>query len=81
MSMLNLKLNFVTSADSFFLLLLSHALHCIWLAETRSLILLSNYPCLHSVEVDSDPRAAYFRQAQFGMYVRMALLAVLLGAA
>jgi carbamoyl-phosphate synthase/aspartate carbamoyltransferase/dihydroorotase len=34
-----------------------------------------------SVEVDSDPRAAYFRQAQFGMYVRMALLAVLLGAA
>lgn len=34
-----------------------------------------------SVEVDSDPRAAYFRQAEFGMYVRMALLAVLLGVA
>lgn len=32
-----------------------------------------------SVEVDSDPRAAYFRQAEFGMYVRMALLAVLVG--
>ncbi len=26
------------------------------------------------VEVDSDPRAAYFRQAQNGLYVRMALL-------
>ena len=34
-----------------------------------------------SVAVDSDPRAAYFRQAEFGMYVRMALLAVLLGRA
>lgn len=31
-----------------------------------------------SVEVDSDPRAAYFRQAEFGMYVRMALLALIL---
>jgi aspartate carbamoyltransferase catalytic subunit len=27
-----------------------------------------------SMEVDSDPRAAYFRQAQNGLYVRMALL-------
>ncbi|CAH8486396.1 unnamed protein product [Dicrocoelium dendriticum] len=27
---------------------------------------------------DSDPRAAYFRQAEYGMYVRMALLATLL---
>ena len=32
-----------------------------------------------SVEVDSDPRAAYFRQAEYGMYVRMALLATVLG--
>ncbi|XP_043538142.1 CAD protein isoform X1 [Chiloscyllium plagiosum] len=32
-----------------------------------------------SVEVDSDPRAAYFRQAENGMYVRMALLATVLG--
>lgn len=32
-----------------------------------------------SVEVDSDPRAAYFRQAEYGMYVRMALLASVLG--
>eukprot|EP00092_Neocalanus_flemingeri_P024222 GFUD01026270.1.p1 GENE.GFUD01026270.1~~GFUD01026270.1.p1 ORF type:complete len:2226 (-),score=685.36 GFUD01026270.1:76-6753(-) len=32
-----------------------------------------------SPEVDSDPRAAYFRQAENGMYVRMALLAMVLG--
>ncbi|EFA81772.1 dihydroorotase [Heterostelium album PN500] len=32
-----------------------------------------------SVEVDSDPRAAYFRQMENGMYVRMALLASILG--
>ncbi|XP_018117662.1 CAD protein isoform X2 [Xenopus laevis] len=32
-----------------------------------------------SFEVDSDPRAAYFRQAENGMYIRMALLATVLG--
>lgn len=32
-----------------------------------------------SKEFDSDPRAAYFRQAEYGMYVRMALLALVLG--
>ena len=31
-----------------------------------------------SVEVDDDPRAAYFRQAQYGVYVRMALILTLL---
>lgn len=31
-----------------------------------------------SVEVDSDPRAVYFRQVQYGVYVRMALLLTLL---
>ena len=31
-----------------------------------------------SVEVDDDPRAAYFRQAQYGVYVRMALIMTLL---
>ena len=31
-----------------------------------------------SVEVDSDPRAAYFNQAQYGVYVRMALILTLL---
>jgi len=32
-----------------------------------------------SVEVDSDPRAMYFKQAKYGMYVRMALIMSLLG--
>ena len=31
-----------------------------------------------SVEVDKDPRAAYFKQAQYGVYVRMALIMKLL---
>ncbi len=31
-----------------------------------------------SVEVDTDPRAAYFKQAQYGVYVRMALILTLL---
>lgn len=31
-----------------------------------------------SVEVDDDPRAVYFRQAQYGVYVRMALIYTLL---
>jgi aspartate carbamoyltransferase catalytic subunit len=33
-----------------------------------------------AVEVDADPRAGYFKQAKYGMYVRMALLASILGA-
>jgi aspartate carbamoyltransferase len=34
-----------------------------------------------ATEVDDDPRAAYFRQMEYGMYVRMALLALVLGKA
>ena len=34
-----------------------------------------------SIDVDDDPRAAYFRQMEYGMYVRMALLALVLGKA
>lgn len=34
-----------------------------------------------AAEVDSDPRAAYFKQAQYGVYVRMALIATLLNLA
>lgn len=34
-----------------------------------------------TTEVDKDPRAAYFRQVQNGMYIRMALLAGVLGKA
>ena len=34
------------------------------------------FPCYRQIttDVDSDPRAAYFRQARNGLYVRMALL-------
>ena len=32
-----------------------------------------------SPEVDNDPRAVYFKQAKFGVYVRMALIITLLG--
>jgi aspartate carbamoyltransferase catalytic subunit len=32
-----------------------------------------------AIEVDDDPRAVYFKQAKYGMYVRMALIAKLLG--
>ncbi len=31
-----------------------------------------------SVEVDDDPRAVYFQQARYGVYVRMALILTLL---
>jgi aspartate carbamoyltransferase len=34
-----------------------------------------------AIEVDNDPRAAYFRQMEYGLYVRMALLAMVLGKA
>ena len=34
-----------------------------------------------SMEVDNDRRAAYFKQAEYGMYVRMALICKLLGVA
>ncbi len=32
-----------------------------------------------AVELDDDPRAAYFKQVQYGVYVRMALILTLLG--
>ncbi|MFG6395135.1 MAG: aspartate carbamoyltransferase [Lachnospiraceae bacterium] len=32
-----------------------------------------------AAEVDNDPRAVYFKQAEFGVYVRMALIMTLLG--
>jgi aspartate carbamoyltransferase catalytic subunit len=48
----------------------------------ENLIVLHPLPRVNeiSLEVDSDPRAAYFKQARYGMYVRMALLASILGA-
>ncbi len=34
-----------------------------------------------TMELDADPRAAYFRQVEYGLYVRMALLSTVLGKA
>ena len=34
-----------------------------------------------ATEIDDDPRAVYFKQAEFGVYVRMALIITLLKAA
>ena len=47
----------------------------------ESLIILHPLPRVNEIapEVDADPRAAYFKQAKYGMYVRMALLAEILG--
>ena len=50
-------------------------------AGRENLIVLHPLPRVNeiSVEVDQDKRAAYFAQAKYGMYVRMALLASVLG--
>jgi len=47
----------------------------------QDMIILHPLPRVNeiSVEVDNDPRAAYFKQAQYGVYVRMALILTLLG--
>jgi aspartate carbamoyltransferase catalytic subunit len=50
-------------------------------AGRKDLIVLHPLPRVNeiSVEVDTDRRAAYFAQARYGMYVRMALLSSVLG--
>ncbi|KAF2879128.1 hypothetical protein ILUMI_27035 [Ignelater luminosus] len=47
----------------------------------RKMVVLHPLPRVFEIspEFDTDPRAAYFRQAECGMYVRMALLAMVLG--
>ena len=47
----------------------------------KDMIVLHPLPRVNEIdiEVDKDVRAAYFKQAEFGMYVRMALIAKLLG--
>ncbi|GAB1483614.1 aspartate carbamoyltransferase [Treponema sp.] len=47
----------------------------------KNMIVLHPLPRVNeiAVEVDADPRAAYFKQAKYGMYIRMALLASVLG--
>ena len=48
----------------------------------KNMIVLHPLPRVNEIapEVDSDPRAAYFKQVKYGMYVRMALIAKLVGA-
>lgn len=47
------------------------------------MIVMHPLPRVHeiSMELDDDPRAAYFRQMEYGLYIRMALLAMVLGKA
>lgn len=54
--------------------------HLMTLAKRR-MIVMHPMPRVDEVSksFDSDPRAAYFRQSENGMYVRMALLAMVLG--
>lgn len=46
-----------------------------------SMIVLHPLPRVNEIcpEVDDDPRAAYFKQVKYGMYARMALIAMLTG--
>ena len=48
---------------------------------SKDMIVLHPLPRVNEIsyEVDEDPRACYFKQAKFGMFVRMALIAKLLG--
>jgi aspartate carbamoyltransferase len=50
-------------------------------AARRDMVVMHPLPRVNEicVECDADPRAAYFRQMEYGMYVRMALLALVLG--
>jgi aspartate carbamoyltransferase catalytic subunit len=47
----------------------------------KDMIVLHPLPRVNEIalEVDDDPRASYFKQAKYGMFVRMALLASILG--
>ena len=54
--------------------------HLMRLAKRR-MVVMHPLPRVFEIspDFDSDPRAAYFRQAEAGMYVRMAILAMVLG--
>jgi aspartate carbamoyltransferase catalytic subunit len=47
----------------------------------KDMMILHPLPRVNEIamEVDSDPRAMYFKQAKYGMYIRMALLSSILG--
>jgi aspartate carbamoyltransferase len=52
------------------------------LSGARSkLVVMHPLPRVNEIapELDDDPRASYFRQVEYGLYVRMALLALVLG--
>jgi carbamoyl-phosphate synthase/aspartate carbamoyltransferase len=51
------------------------------LKAKEHMIVLHPLPRVNEIdpEVDFDPRAAYFRQMRYGLYVRMALLALVVG--
>lgn len=50
-------------------------------AAPQNMIVMHPLPRVDEIatEVDSDPRACYFRQMENGMYVRMAILSLVLG--
>ena len=50
-------------------------------AAKRDMIVMHPLPRVNEIStaVDSDPRAAYFRQARYGKFIRMALIMKLLG--
>ena len=50
-------------------------------AAKQQMIVMHPLPRVNeiSIDFDDDPRAAYFRQMEYGLYVRMALLAMVLG--
>ena len=43
---------------------------------SKDMLILHPLPRVNEIatEVDSDPRAVYFKQAQYGVYIRMALI-------
>ena len=47
----------------------------------EDMYILHSLPRVNEIatEVDNDPRAAYFKQVQYGVYIRMALILTLLG--
>jgi aspartate carbamoyltransferase catalytic subunit len=47
----------------------------------KNMVLMHPFPRVNEIsfDIDSDPRAAYFRQMENGMYIRMALLAMVMG--
>ncbi len=55
----------------------------IMLAAKKEMIVMHPLPRVGEIspDFDDDPRAAYFRQMEYGLYVRMALLAMVLGKA